>query len=286
MLYKISVHNVRRSAFTYCEDKLPSRIDFAKSKYGGPFTTEQVEDVKMFLRVLAVSYNILQPRSYQVKHSLFISIVNMQLMQLISHHGNTTSECFVAAIASDLQFLCGIILIPIHEFIIYPLLHRYFHWVNSRCKFLFGVVLQIIRIVALMLIEFEARRLYIRHYGSNITMQCIFWEEDGALSFTVNSRWMAIIIPNILNSVSFILLGIGAYEFFCAQTPYSMRGLIFGYANGCAAIFILVGYGISQPFTQHLINWGMGTISCGFWYLLLIGLLMVIFSAVLLILII
>ena len=31
-----------RSAFTYCEDELPSRIDFGKSKYGGPFTTEQV----------------------------------------------------------------------------------------------------------------------------------------------------------------------------------------------------------------------------------------------------
>ena len=42
-------HPQRRSAFTYCEDELPSRIDFGKSKYGGPFTTEQVEDVKKFL---------------------------------------------------------------------------------------------------------------------------------------------------------------------------------------------------------------------------------------------
>ena len=38
----------QRSAFTYCEDELPSRLDFGKSKYGGPFTTEQVEDVKTF----------------------------------------------------------------------------------------------------------------------------------------------------------------------------------------------------------------------------------------------
>ena len=41
-----------RSAFTYCEDELPSRIDFGKSKYGGPFTTEQVEDVKTFCRLI------------------------------------------------------------------------------------------------------------------------------------------------------------------------------------------------------------------------------------------
>ncbi len=43
-----------RSAFTYWEDKPYSRIDLGKSKYGGPFTTEQVEDVKTFFRFLAL----------------------------------------------------------------------------------------------------------------------------------------------------------------------------------------------------------------------------------------
>ena len=36
---------VQRSAFTYCEDELPSGLDLGKEKYGGCFTTEQVEDV-------------------------------------------------------------------------------------------------------------------------------------------------------------------------------------------------------------------------------------------------
>ena len=44
-----------RSTFTYTgEEDLPSRIDFGKSKYGGPFTTEQVEDVKTLFRVVLV----------------------------------------------------------------------------------------------------------------------------------------------------------------------------------------------------------------------------------------
>jgi hypothetical protein len=43
-------HPRLRSAFTYCEDGSPSRIDFGKSKYGGPFTTEQVEGVKTFFK--------------------------------------------------------------------------------------------------------------------------------------------------------------------------------------------------------------------------------------------
>ena len=48
----VTKHPRCKSAFTYCEDELPSRIDFGKSKYGGPFTTEQVEDVKTLLRLL------------------------------------------------------------------------------------------------------------------------------------------------------------------------------------------------------------------------------------------
>ena len=36
-------HPRQRSAFTYWENDPPSRMDFGKIKYGGPFTTEQVK---------------------------------------------------------------------------------------------------------------------------------------------------------------------------------------------------------------------------------------------------
>ena len=61
LVYKVIIYAIKnkyprqRSAFTCCEDELPSRIDFGKSKYGGPFTTEQVEDAKTFLRLLPVA---------------------------------------------------------------------------------------------------------------------------------------------------------------------------------------------------------------------------------------
>ena len=46
----------RRSALTYWEEDIPSRIDLGKSKYGtgGPFTVEEVEDVKTVFRLLPV----------------------------------------------------------------------------------------------------------------------------------------------------------------------------------------------------------------------------------------
>ena len=43
---------LNRSALTYWEEDIPSRLDLGKSRYGGPFTTEQVEDVKTFMRLL------------------------------------------------------------------------------------------------------------------------------------------------------------------------------------------------------------------------------------------
>ena len=58
LVYKVIRYAIRnkyprqRSAFTYCEDELPSHIDFGKRKYGGPFTIEQVEDVKTFFRFI------------------------------------------------------------------------------------------------------------------------------------------------------------------------------------------------------------------------------------------
>ena len=45
---------IGRSAFTFCENERPFRLDFGKQRYGGPFTTEQVEDVKVMLSMFKI----------------------------------------------------------------------------------------------------------------------------------------------------------------------------------------------------------------------------------------
>ena len=47
-----------RSALTYWENSVPSRLDLGKDKYGGPFTVEQVEDVKTVFRLLPVLISV------------------------------------------------------------------------------------------------------------------------------------------------------------------------------------------------------------------------------------
>ena len=44
----------RRSALTYVDEEEPSQLDYGKHKFGGPFTEEEVEDVKTVLRLLPV----------------------------------------------------------------------------------------------------------------------------------------------------------------------------------------------------------------------------------------
>ena len=48
-----------RSAFTYWENDIPPRIDLGKNKYGGPFTTEEVEDTKSFFRIFLLLFSLL-----------------------------------------------------------------------------------------------------------------------------------------------------------------------------------------------------------------------------------
>ena len=43
-----------RSSLTYWDDTPPSRLDLGKSKYGGPFSTEEVENVKTFFAISLV----------------------------------------------------------------------------------------------------------------------------------------------------------------------------------------------------------------------------------------
>ncbi len=131
LIYKVIRYAIKnkhprcRSAFTYCEDELPSRIDFGKSKYGGPFTTEQVEDVKTFLRLLVV----IATASIFLGEGVALFQFNNLLIRIFQHAKSTLTykECYterfpVIAFGSGAAAL----FIPLYEFILYPFLQMCF----------------------------------------------------------------------------------------------------------------------------------------------------------------
>ena len=290
LIYKVIKYAIKtkhprcRSAFTYCEDDLPSRIDFGKRKYGGPFTTEEVEDVKTFLRMLVVIF-IASAMACGA-----LSLYSLKFQLIITHEDDSYDALFhfdrfhdsswITVIIIELTFyFSGTVLILLYEFIFYPLLRNYVPYMqNYQWKVAVGIVSQIARIIALMTIDLTAHHNYIKHNNINVTIQCIFMEQSGILNSNFNMQWM--ILVRVFNSISSITSITGAFEFICSQSPYSMRGLLFGATYCCVMLYFLVGYGIMKPFTKlsTSISWGAGIISCEFWYLLLILVILILNS--------
>ena len=87
-----------RSAFTYGEAP-PSRLDLAKERYGGPFTTEQVEDVKSFGRILLI----------------LVSLFGLLLTDDISTHFTHIPS---------IGYLVTLVGIPLYMIVLYPFLSQ------------------------------------------------------------------------------------------------------------------------------------------------------------------
>ena len=75
---KYSYHQkypVRRSALSYYLNTYPSKIDFGKVQYGGPFTNEEVEDTKTVLRLSDRKSNEICTHSTSLFFKLCINVI-------------------------------------------------------------------------------------------------------------------------------------------------------------------------------------------------------------------
>ena len=258
-------HPECRSAFTYCEDEPPSRIDFGKSKYGGPFTTEQVEDVKTFLRFTI--FILIVTGICGVTFASWQSLANVSnmLTDINYHRSVSFSKCYSKEAFVEITLYSGVLVLPAYELIIHPVFHRCFEVIKTHWKLILGVILMTAEIIVLMMIETLARRNYLASNYDNSTIPCI---GHGTLSASMDFRWMA--VPQLLYSLSIATVSIGTIEFIASQAPYSMRGLIMGTICCMLTLCGTVGLGINILFTRRLSIWGTGIISCGFWHFLLL----------------
>ena len=192
-----------RSAFTYCEDELPSRLDLGKHKYGGPFTAEQVEDAKTFLRLVMFVFF-----GYAMLSAVFV-VNNLRdnLTAALTKVDTPTLQCYLNSLYTQAPFYSVVVLLPLYEFIVRPVLYKCFRWVQSFWTFSFGAILQLVRMMLLASYVLIARHNYTAQpWHHNATIQCIFLyhEDQGKLSSSFDIRWMA--LQSFLNSVSRVLL--------------------------------------------------------------------------------
>ena len=105
----------RRSAFTYWQEKAPSRLDIGKKKFGGPFTEEQVEDVKTVFRLVPLLLIATTVNSIAT-----FGATRSHLSQSKAHLINYffTNSFFVV-------YMECVVIVFIHIFVVFPFYHRH-----------------------------------------------------------------------------------------------------------------------------------------------------------------
>ena len=136
---------LRRSAFTYCDEESPTRLDVGKHKFGGPFTTKQVEDVKAFWGILKVLITI---------GPTFLLQTGIQsLLPLFAKHNSifynniTHVEFHIEGIARYILISDGL-LSPLLVVICIPL---YLCWIRPRITYYIPGMLKRIRIALVVM---------------------------------------------------------------------------------------------------------------------------------------
>ena len=259
---------LRRSAFTYNGDENPSRIDFAKVRYGGPFTTEQVEDVKTLFKVLIVLLAI---------GPIFtLEIALGPLFTSFSDHAR--SEQFLCSWSTLyqnailLQSIFGVTTFLVYMWFIYTILRRCIP--KTLIRILFGEVLLCIAVATLFIIDTTGHAEYYSH--NHKTAACVFTGNNSNHLSHLYLPWAVGILPSFLIEGATGIIIITTFEFISAQSPHSMKGLLIGLFYAIRGFFNFSGTISVLPFSLSVI-WSsdyMKThmpviINCGFGYLLL-----------------
>ena len=209
---------VFRSAFTYGE--VPSRLDLAKNRYryGGPFTTEEVEDVKTFGRILLVLISLF---------GLLLSPNTLQSLVVFADY-DTWGELYHFVYDVNVQYILPVLLIPVHMLIIRPCFNRYTYRISMLNKMGAGLILVVMSLGLMTAVDVSLHNFIesvnLSSY-ENISRYSTSFNESGS---PPNYIPPVIIGSQILNGLSLILVFLSALEFILAQGPRSMQGLLIG----------------------------------------------------------
>lgn len=249
----------------HSEEELSSRLDAAKHRYGGSFTAQQVDNVGMFLWILAVIsvcaivYGASAPIEFAKEHMAH---------HLLSHSDSGLTSCYIRIVSRYSEYIFAVTLLLIYEFVIHPLFYRCLPKISIMNTFLCGAALLFLLIISLLVIEIA---VYHNQLNFNETTQCIFINDLYPHPLSISHNW--IFIPGFLGGLSILLLVISGFEFIWSQTPSTMKGMVFGLAYAFLGLYTLIHTAISLPFMfkSHLIKWEHALLTCGIWYFLLEG---------------
>ena len=271
-------HPLRRSAFTYCDNYIPSRLDFAKERYGGPFTTEQVENVKTFLRILIVLFAIGPVFALEVPGSYFLfPVFGIHALRRIRHVPQNAREfCTVPhtiiGTGALMYIMSTLVLFPAYICITFTILRKKVQSIFIRMSL--GAILCLLGVASLLIIDIIGHSL---KYNTSNHTQCMFqlYMVNGTLQYpALDMHWSVLIPPSLCLGVGPLIVTTATLEFISAQSSQSVKGFLIGVFFAIRGLFQLLNSIITVPFSlKH--PWASGEMlenppvtNCGFVYLL------------------
>ena len=235
-----------------------SRFNIAKAIYAGPFTTEQVEDVKTFFRIMGII------AIFMIACSGITSIYTAR-NQIVSHLYNWPVSCYkqLNILWLSTNFLLAAVLG--YKIIIQPLLLPKVS-LSITTKFIIAVFFHLLSIIALLAIESVSYQYQVEK-NQNVS-RCLLSHSDGR-QVDINVYWIT--IPGAMNGISLFIFFLSGIEFICAQAPFNMKGIIFGLAYPLYGLGTLIQSVLSIPFLNEKQStlWERAPLTCGIWYFII-----------------
>ena len=191
-----------RSALTYIDEEHPSRLDFGKHKFGGPFTEEEVEDVKTIFRLIPIILS-----GFGVA---FLCELGLSRLSITKHTIKCVSNINHISIVIS---MAAFVLIPVYRFIVHPIVRNH---IPSLLKMIgAGLILWLASTVVYTTVT--GVKQISEQSSYNITMPD---------TPEVSLYWMLVI--KVLNGIGGAVTMVFVFEFTMAQTPNRMRGIMMG----------------------------------------------------------
>ena len=261
-----------RSAYSYWDNENNSRLDLAADIYGGPFSKEQVEDVKKFFQILVVLFVTCLLMGMLFIDSIVYHIsVPLNFQEILANASCSSGEayhtqCF-RKFVQDIGYAAVVIFVPMWEGLLFPLFWKCLMRLKMLTRHTLAMGILSAYIVSLVIIEGIGEHNW-RSLNPNGTHSCPISSDAHDRYFGVSYGWLT--IPSILLNFGVLIISIAGLQFVFAQFPYSMKGIAMNAIYLMLGMAVLAFYGFQMLFHLSVFN-GLGDMGCVFWCLLACG---------------
>ncbi len=249
------------SALAYWNSNRCSRVDLAKTEYGGPFTTSQVEDVKTFFRILV----LIILGSPFVTLSLYSAQISPYLSEFQGFQEAACAEdeqfgaCFKKRICNTFWICDGGAVDPCVR--VHP--STKLTQVKIFTQLVIGAFFVFVHMSGWISAE------VVGHFTHNVTsnLSCMQLDVEHHCDSDQGNFFYWLSLLSVVYIIGQYLMLVGGIEYLCAKTPVSMKGLMFGSVFTSLGFTMILLHVLFIPFHRYNITVFGVTLGCVFWFL-------------------